>query len=70
MVVAAGGEECSGVAHALHDLQAECAGVESDGAFEVGDFEVDVADAHAGMSDVGLGGLIVVRGRTHANRSL
>ncbi len=54
MVVAAGGEECGGVAHALHDLQAEHAGVELDGAFEVGDLEMDVADAHAGMGDVGL----------------
>ena len=69
MVIAAGGEEGGGVAHALHDLQAENAGVELDGAFEVGDLEVDVADADAGMGDVGLRGLIVGRGRTHSIRS-
>src|SRR3984957_6698377 len=66
MVVAAGGEECGGVAHALHDLQTEHAGIELDGALEVADLEVDVADADAWVGDVGLRGLIVVRGRTHS----
>src|SRR5580704_11246787 len=66
MVIAAGGEERGGVAHALHNLQAEHAGVELDGALEVADLEVDVADADAWVGDVGLRGLIVVRGRTHS----
>ena len=45
VVVAAGGEEGGGVADALGDLEAEDAVVEGEGAVEVGDLEVDVADA-------------------------
>ena len=47
VVVAAGGEEGGGVAHALGDVEAEDAVVEGEGAVEVGDAEVDVT--HAGL---------------------
>ena len=45
VVVAACGEKGGGVAEALRDLEAEDAVVEGKGAVEVGDAEVDVADA-------------------------
>jgi hypothetical protein len=49
VVVAAGGDEGGGAAVALGKLEAEDAAVEGEGALEVGDFEVDMADAYAGM---------------------
>ena len=54
VVVAAGGEECGGVADALRDVEAEDAVVEGECAVEVGDAEVDVADAGLGMDGGGL----------------
>jgi hypothetical protein len=46
---ATGGEECGGVAEALGFGKAEDVAVEVESAVEVGDFEVDVADAGFGM---------------------
>ncbi len=53
MVVAAGGEEGSGVGEALGDVEAEDAVVEGESAVEVGDAEVDVAEACLGMDGSG-----------------
>lgn len=47
VVVAAGGEEGRTGAEALRQLEAEHVAIESEGAREVGDFEVHVADAGA-----------------------
>jgi hypothetical protein len=49
VVVAAGGEEGGGVAHAQGDVEAEDAVVEGEGAVEVSDAEVDVTHAGLGM---------------------
>jgi len=49
VVVAAGGEEGRGVAHAQRDVEAEDAVIEGEGAVEVGDAEVNVAHAGLGM---------------------
>ena len=49
MVVAAGGDEGGVGAVALHQLEAEHAAVEVEGAVDVGDLEVDVADVDAGV---------------------
>ena len=49
MVVAAGGDEGGVLAVALHQLEAEHAAVEVEGAVDVGDLEVDVADVDAGI---------------------
>jgi len=55
VVVTAGGDEGGLVAVALGELEAEDVDVEVESAFEVGDFEVDVADASVGV-DGGRGG--------------
>src|ERR1043165_607402 len=49
VVIATGGEEGRGVAEALRELEAEDVAIEADGAFEVGDLEVGVADADFGV---------------------
>lgn len=61
MVVAAGGEEGGLVAPALGDLKAGDVVVEGDGAFYVGDLEVDVADAGLGLMGVKVVSLMVWR---------
>ncbi len=48
VMVAAGGEERGAVTQALCQLEAEDVAVEADGPLEIGDLEVDVADAGAG----------------------
>jgi hypothetical protein len=47
VVVAAGGDEGGVGAPTLHQLEAEEAAVEVEGAVDVGDLEVDVADVDA-----------------------
>jgi hypothetical protein len=49
MVVAAGGEERSGVAEVLRDLEAEHAVIEGQGAVEVGYAQMHVTHARLGM---------------------
>ena len=49
VVVAAGRDERGARAVALHHLEPEHAAIEGEGPLEVGDLEVDVADAHAGI---------------------
>ena len=61
VVVAAGGEEGGLVAPALGDLKAGDVVVEGDGAFYVGDLEVDVADAGLGLMGVKVVSLMVWR---------
>src|SRR5215211_6419528 len=53
VVVAAGGDEGGVRAPALHQLEAEDAAVELEGAVDVGDLEVDVADVDAGIDRLG-----------------
>lgn len=53
MVIAAGGEEGSGIAHALGDVEAEDTVIEGQGAVEVGNAEMDVTHADAGMNGFG-----------------
>ena len=48
MVVSAGGDERGLRAVALHELETENAAVEAEGAVEVGDLEMNMADAGAG----------------------
>jgi hypothetical protein len=49
VVVAAGRDEGYLLAEALLQLESEHAAVEGEGAIEVGDLEVDVADVDAGI---------------------
>ncbi len=69
VVVVAGGEEGGGITEALGFGEAEDVAVEVEGAFEVCDFEVDVADAGFGVEggnwwrSVGHEGIIGVRYR-------
>ncbi len=51
MVIATSGDEGRLAAVTLSELKAEDAAVEIQGAIQVGDFQVDVADADAGMDD-------------------
>ena len=49
VVVAAGGQEHRAVAHALLFLQPDRVAPEAEGAVEVGDLQVDMADPRAGV---------------------
>ena len=49
VVIAAGRDEGGLLAVALHQLEAEHAGVEAERAVEIGDLEMDMADPHAGI---------------------
>ena len=49
MVIAAGREERGAGTVLFHELEAKGVAVESDGAWEVRDLEMDVADARLGM---------------------
>jgi len=49
VVLTAGGEECRLVAHALHEVEAEHVPVEADGAVDVRDLQMDMADVDAGI---------------------
>lgn len=51
MMVVASGQERGGPADLLSDLETEHIAVESEGAIEVGDLEVDVADAGLRRND-------------------
>ena len=53
VMISAGGEKRCARTEALHRLQAEHAAVEVQSAFDVGDFEVDVADADLRIDDEG-----------------
>ncbi len=51
MMITACGDEGGLASVALGELEAEHAAVEIQGTIQVGDFQVDVADADAGMDD-------------------
>src|SRR5689334_23155891 len=53
MVIAAGGEKRSLVAHALHEFKAEHVPVKTDGAFKVGNFQVHMPHAYLGINRLG-----------------
>jgi len=51
VVVAASREKRSSIAHALRDLQTENSRIESQGSVQIGDFEMDVANAYQRIHD-------------------
>ena len=57
VVVAAGGDERGLLAVALHEVEAQYAAIEAEGALEVGHLQVDVADARARSHRAMLGGI-------------
>ena len=68
MVIAAGGKE-GGLRHPLRYLEAENAVIEGEGAFNIGHFQMNVADMRLGMDGRGLlpdrgrcGHVLVIRG--------
>jgi hypothetical protein len=55
VVIAAGGEEHRLVAIALRHLEAEHVAIEGERPVEIGDLQVDMADARARMDRIGMG---------------
>jgi hypothetical protein len=66
MVISACGEKRRGVTHALHDLEAQCPRVKMESTIQVGDFEMNVADADSGIRHKGSDWLLSVVWRVHA----
>lgn len=53
MVVAAGGNKCGSASVSLRQLEAENAAVKLECALQIGDFQVNVADANGGINRSG-----------------
>src|ERR1700719_4094051 len=66
MVIPACRQKRRGVTHALHDLEAQHAGIKVESTIQVGDFEMDVADADSGIHRKGSDWFLSAIWRVHA----